>query len=725
MSVTRDVLVVRVLSELERGSIFSARDLHDDSLVRVKATLDENQFFPSEGETWQVEGEIATRTDRYGRRIPQISTRKLRRTRTSGLLLKPWLQQLPNIGPVRAQRLLSTFGEGLSTVLSDPTQMPAVAVALDGTKKNLALLVAQQLYMAMARKNAADLTMLAEVDFLSYLEGMGVSNARAARSLWRLVSGVDAKERLARNPYLASALMGWSKADHVGKKLLRAQGVESIQTHEQRLLGAVTSAWRDILADGDTAATEERLKTLLEVRNVNSEAALKRATEKRAMGRSGPLYRAPGAAWLEDTLSARLKALEEAPDTVLLPADSLLERDVRNAQVTTGMTLSAEQQDAVMCLLRLRLGVLQGGAGVGKTTVMKVLVTVWENLGGEVVLGALAGKAALQLARGASSPARPRLAYTLARLIRMLKSVKKAKELGSPIAADCVEVTDKTLLILDEASMIDTPSLNEVLSLVPVGARLLLVGDHGQLPSVGIGRVFHDMVDEGTRVRSLTKVMRQAADSPIPHASVEVREGRMPALAPWTGTAKGIFLAQPQYSLLSVYEDAHKLGEVMVVAAKRDTVYQVNAEASAMCRPLNAHVVRLGPLATVAVGDPVVCTRNRYNDGLFNGLLGRVTGIDENDAVSIHWDGEDAPRVLDAQAASDIELAYAITCHKAQGSSAKTVIVVVEDSRLVTREWLYTAITRARETVILVAPPGAIEAAIVRRTMRVTGFVLR
>jgi len=674
VSVTRNVLVLRVLSELERGSIFSARDLQDDTLIRVKATLDENQSFPCEGETWNVEGEVTTRTDRYGQRIPQISTRKLRRTRTSGLLLKPWLQQLPNIGPVRAQRLLATFGDGLLTILSDATQMSEVAVALDGTKKNLAILLARQLYTAMARKNSADVTMLAEVDFLSYLEGLGVSNTRSARSLWRLVNGVDAKERLARNPYLASALMSWVKADHLGQKILRAQGILAVQDHEQRLLGAVTSAWREILADGDTAATAERLKELLAARKVNPECAVEAAIERRAMGRLGVLYRAPGAAWLEDTLSARLKALEKAPDTVWLPANAILERDLREAQVATGLTLSAEQQDAVLCLLHLRLGILQGGAGVGKTTVMKVLVTVWENLGGDVVLGALVGKAALQLARGASTPVRPRLAYTLARLIRILKSANSARERGTPIAAENVEITDKTLLILDEASMIDTSSLHEVLSLVPVGARLLLVGDHGQLPSVGIGRVFHDLVDGGTRVLSLTKVMRQAADSPIPYASVDVREGRMPVLAPWAGMAKGIFLAKAPHMLLAIYEDVHKLGDVMVVAAKRNTVHQVNAEASAICRPLNAHCVRLGPLATVAVGDPVVCTRNRYSDGLFNGLLGRVTGIDENETVSIHWDGEDAPRVLDSQAAFDIELAYAITCHKAQGSSARTVI---------------------------------------------------
>ena len=173
-------------------------------------------------------------------------------------------------------------------------------------------------------------------------------------------------------------------------------------------------------------------------------------------GRSGPLggvcglYRAPGAAWLEDSLAVRLQTLEKSLDTVSIPAESILERSVLAAQASTELALSSEQHDAVMCLMRLRLGVLQGGAGVGKTTVMKVLVTVWEALGGTVVLGALAGKAALQLARGASTPSHPRLAYTVARLIRMLRSAKTARELGQPFAASTIEVLDNTLLILDE-----------------------------------------------------------------------------------------------------------------------------------------------------------------------------------------------------------------------------------------------------------------------------------
>ncbi len=125
----------------------------------------------------------------------------------------------------------------------------------------------------------------------------------------------------------------------------------------------------------------------------------------------------------------------------------------------------------------------------------------------------------------------------------------------------------------------------------------------------------------------------------------------------------------------------------------------------------------------VAVSDPVVATANRYQDGLFNGLLGVVTSITEPN-VGVLWDGEDEARSLPKEAEGDVELAYAITCHKAQGSSAHAVIVMVEDTPLVTREWLYTAITRGKALVLLVAGGESLKNAVKRRTVRTTGFAL-
>ena len=152
-------------------------------------------------------------------------------------------------------------------------------------------------------------------------------------------------------------------------------------------------------------------------------------------------------------------------------------------------------------------------------------------------------------------------------------------------------------------------------------------------------------------------------------------------------------------------------------------VEAINAGESLEARNKTTPTRRLGPLATVAVGDPVVATANRYQDGLFNGLLGVVDSI-AGPEVAIKWDGEREPRSLPQAAQADIELAYGITCHRAQGSSAQAVVVLVEASRLVTREWIYTAITRSRELVILVGDVEALRAALARRTTRTTGFVL-
>jgi len=136
--------------------------------------------------------------------------------------------------------------------------------------------------------------------------------------------------------------------------------------------------------------------------------------------------------------------------------------------------------------------------------------------------------------------------------------------------------------------------------------------------------------------------------------------------------------------------------DVMVAAARRATVEAFNQNAAHRIRDPDLPVVRLGPLASVAVGDPIVCTRNRYRDGLFNGLLGKVVGIDGNLNIWVLWDGEDEPRMLDKDAAQDCELAYAITCHRAQGSAARTVLVLLENTPLVTRECKRPAVPSGR-----------------------------
>ncbi len=716
------VVVERVLSQLDAGCIFTCRR-EDGSVLRVKFAGRDTQPLP--GDAFEVKGQLSSYRDRFGKSVAQVDSKRLRRTIRPGDLLRPWLERLPNIGAVRAHRLVDAFGHDLAAVLSDPTRMSEVAALIEPDKPALAAKIAAQVYAAVAALAGADKVKAAEVEFLTFLEKLGIRESRAAGQLWRFMAGVDAVDRLRRNPYVPACLMEWKLADRVGLRLLRAADESSdLHAHSDRLIGALNSVWRELLSDGDTAATQERVEALLEARGAEPAATLALADERGLLRRSGALLRVPGAAWLEDQVSAALMAIEKREPNVALPTGSALDALVYDAESATGLQLTDEQHAAVVTLLDRPVAALQGGAGVGKTTVMKVLATAWEFAGGDVVMGALAGKAALTLSRGASSPARPRLAYTIARLIGMLQRQREQEaDAERKRPSSDVTFTSRTLLVIDEAGMLDTPSLHTLLDLLPEGARVLLAGDEGQLPPVGIGKVFHDLVAEGSRVAQLTKVLRQAADSDIPKVSLLVRQGRVPQLDVWNGEAKGVFLVSLAQRD-TVQRRLRAQGELMVVAAKRATVADINDTESFVARPAGAPTRRLGPLATVAAADPVVATANRYQDGLFNGLLGVVFAID-GPTIEVLWDGEDEPRSLPTEAEGDVELAYAITCHKSQGSSADAVVVVVEDSRLVTREWLYTAITRGKDLVLVVGDEGAVLEAIGRRTLRTTGFSLR
>lgn len=713
-----DVTVTHVVSTLEGGAIFVGRTSEGDE-VRIRFAG--RGFLPLPGDTFQVKGQWSSYTDRFKRIHRQIESKIMKRRVVAGELLSPWLRRLPNIGPTRAERLMATFGHELVDVLKDSGRMTEVAQVLEPGKPALASRIAAQVYACMAMKSVADQIKLAEVEFLVFLEKIGLREPRTAARLWRFMAGTNAVERLLKNPYVPAHLMEWSIADRVGQRLLRNRGgSEDLAIHPARLMGALASVWRQLIAEGDSAATEQCVRDMLSARNVDADLALAHADDRQHLKRSGSLFRAPGAAWVEDEVTRTFARMEAMKPTLEIPQGESLDRLITDGERVTELRLTEEQRKAIKTLLHYPVAVLQGGAGVGKTTVMKVLAYCWERLGGNVVMGALAGKAALQLSRGASSPGMPRLAYTLARLIGMLE---RQNVQDAATKADDILFTSTTLLVIDEAGMMDTPTLHLVLRRLPLGVRFLLAGDNGQLFPIGFGKVFHDLVTEGSRVATLTKVLRQSEDSTIPLVAAQVRQGEIPEIPTWNGEMKGVYRVSPadceraQRALLLS-------SELMVVAARRTTVSDINERESQNRRTSATPIRRLGPLATVAAGDPVVVTVNRYQHGLFNGLLGVVKDI-SGDRILILFDGEIQSRELPEEAEADVELAYAITCHKAQGSSSEAVMIHVENSPLVTREWLYTSITRSRHLVLFVEDGSdAMSRAISRRTVRTTGMMV-
>jgi exodeoxyribonuclease V alpha subunit len=701
--------------------------------VRIRSN---EPVWPVPGEVYEVDGEEAVYRDQWGRSHLQIERAQLTRVRASGRLLLPWLHGLPGVGETRALRLLEAFGQDLLEVLDDPARLPDVARALEPTRPGLAARLAAAVQGAYVKLATNERDGVSEARFYAQLEELGVEERAGARSLWRLL-GADAWERLSQRPYSTAAVLPWPQADHLGQRLLSAAlGTKDVFRHPDRLAGACDSVVRDLLKEGNTAAAPSEFLRRLALKRVPAEEALRVGLERRKTLKFRDLLLAPGAAYLEGDLYNHLERLRAATTAWSLAAEHRARRAIEVAERETGLTLTEEQRIAASVLLQERVGLLQGGAGTGKTTSMRVLVAAWAKLHGPVEAAALSGKAALRLAQSTGMDV-----LTIAQVLQRLAERAELEAQGRIGPSDAGPVdersnvkkrlprfTPQTLLLIDEASMVDVSNLRRLLHYLPDGAGLLLVGDVAQLPPIGFGQVYHDLVRAGRGVAELTRPLRQAKGNPLLDVAAAIRAGHTPALPAFGGAAAGVQIVE-----CSLMDVPLQLGavrarlareaaadEVFVLAARNSTVRAVCHAEMARRQAEGAEGVRLGPLCPwIAIGDPIIMAANHYKHGLANGQLGRVVSLDP---ITVLWDSEHAPRVVHEDYRADVLSAWAITCHKSQGSDAARVVVALDSKTMLTRQWLYTAVTRARTQAVLVGPREMIAQAVARVAERTTGF---
>lgn len=362
--------------------------------------------------------------------------------------------------------------------------------------------------------------------------------------------------------------------------------------------------------------------------------------------------------------------------------------------------------------------------------VTRAICDLWERAGGHLLLAALAGKAALRLSRSTG-----RLARTIFRTLRELDEREAIEsqlagevdqneraELESKLR-DLAQLTSDTLVILDESSMVDLPSLHGLLRRMPQGARLLLVGDERQLPPVGFGLLFHRFVEDPAITSTLTTVHRQAESTSIPDVAIQIRRREMPQLTAYVSPHKGVMLERVAGReriadrVVSIWNDFGDDRDVMIVTPVNEGacgVAGLNRRLHDEYLPRKDLQELRGPLSDLfSPGEPVVHRRNCYKRGLFNGSMGTIRRIDraERQLMAV-FDGEE--HVFASEDLVDLSLGYALTCHRAQGSEADYVIVALPPSRLLDPSWLYTAVTRARQQVIIVGLPDTMREALQR-----------
>ncbi|WP_354687535.1 AAA family ATPase [Cupriavidus necator] len=602
----------------------------------------------------------------------------------------------PGIGEVKARRLWEALGERLYQCLEQADQASVAAIV--GTELAGVLLAGWQAY--------------GNADALRWFQRAGLELRLSHKVLE--VYGAEAHAAIAADPYRLLAFgMSWPAADQLAREHF-GLGLND----PRRLTAAVESVLYGTFDDGNTCCKRADVVRALGrlVGTTVVAAALDLAIESRVvLIREGRLH-AQGPYLIERGVATALNRRLDVEMPLALPCEvaQMLERFEQEDAAFTGradFALNAAQRAAVHAAARHPLTLITGGAGVGKTTVLKAVGRLLDSCGRTVYLMALSGRAAKRMAETTHRPA-----MTIAGFLRNV-----ARE-GVP---------DDAVLVIDEASMLDVLLAYRLLEAVPTSCRLVLIGDPFQLPPVGPGLTLHALIAV-TRVPrvELTEVRRFGGE--IAQGAQAVREGGWPAIsddpqaplafvpcaqADLAATVLQHYRQDPQRTQILTFTRERGPASAKVLNALCQEALGTNAPPLLVWCQERQRVEDSG----LRLGDPVLCTRNLWDLGIQNGSLGRLEAIEETPHTLpdtearlagtvlawVRWDdGERRPvteEVLDA-----LELGYAVTVHKAQGSQFPRVIVPVWAARNLDRTMLYTAITRATTQVLLV---GDVQAA--------------
>ncbi len=615
---------------------------------------------------------------------------------------------IKGIGPATASRIIDHFGKNsLDIIQYDPSRLTEVSGI--GQKK------ADEIASAFFEQRALK-------DIMLFLQKYGISVNYAMR-IFKLY-GHETIDIVSENPYqLADDIpgIGFRMADQVAKKM----GVEPVSPY--RIATGIKYILSQHVMQGHTYVARQELvfKTADvlsvpkdQVDGLITDMVIRGTLHLERFGDADMIYPAP---LYYAELKVCQKLIQLASGAVEIPGLDI-DRDITDFEKRTDITLADNQREAVKASVTNGLMVITGGPGTGKTTIINGILDIFENRHLKVLLAAPTGRAAKRM-----SEATDREAKTIHRLLEYAysegnESAGFMKNEEDPLTCDAV--------IIDETSMVDVLLMNHLLSAISEGTRVIFVGDVDQLPSVGPGCVLKDIIDSNAvPVVRLTEIFRQSEESMIVVNAHKINHGDMPVLN--TKNRDFFFIdAKRQESISSTisqlvrkrlpeYYGIDPVHDIQVLTPTKkgpSGTMQLNKLLQEVLNPPKTGRAekKMGE-RIFRSGDKVMQIRNNYQlkwrteedergEGVFNGDIGFIEGMNLADQkVVVHFDDG---RIVhyDFSQLEELIHAYAVTVHKSQGSEFPVLVMPVWSGppMLMNRNILYTAVTRAKQLVVLV-----------------------
>lgn len=671
--------------------------------LSTQITVTLNGIAPLIGQLLEIEGEWV-KHPKFGQQFKATTYKTVAPTEISGIEKFLASGAINGIGPAMAKKIVAEFGEKtLEIIAKSPNELLKVPGIGKKTAEKISTSYLEQ----------SELT-----EIMVWLENHGISNTYAGKIFAKYGSfAIDIMEKDIYRLFQDIEGIGFLTADKLAFNL----GIQ--REDKRRIISGIDYALIQLCNNGHCCIPEmalvDKTAKILQVNNQIIFTILKERIDNGSLNTEvvggETLIYPPYLYYAEKKVATRLLQLQQATEPL---SEDNLSLFIKVWEKDNQIQLAQKQKEAIKACLHHGVLVLTGGPGTGKTTVIKGILSILKAQGLKIRLAAPTGRAAKRLSETTGQKA-----LTIHRLLEA-NNLAQDDNLQLGFSKDIDDQLDADVIILDEVSMVDIVLMHHFLNAVPDGCRIILVGDTDQLPAVGPGSVLKDIIrSQKIPAIRLDEIFRQAQTSMIIQNAHIINAGRLPDL-------------RKQYSDFVFYElnDDTSITQKILDLCTKDLPHEgfdvlkdvqiLSPMHRFLCGVENLNLMlqeQLNPKKnqdelkyssqTFRIGDKVMHIRNNYQKNVFNGDIGFIQDIN-NEKLTVDY--FDHIVTYEKNELNELTLAYASSVHKSQGSEYKVVIIPLSTSHyiMLQRNLLYTAITRAKQKVIIIGSKKALMTAI-------------